>query len=87
MKKKSSPLKLIIYIIALGVFFFFENQLYQKYKSEKEIRDFIKERNTTEVESVFLTRKKYFYSDKEYLKKFKKLTQESLKKEEEQSVK
>lgn len=83
MKKKNNLLKIMIYIIIFGIFLWFEKELYQKYIAEKKIRDYIKEQKTTEIENSFLLRKKYFYSDSKYLKEFKKLVEESLKKGEE----
>ncbi len=83
MKKNNNFIKILIYLIILGVFFFFEGKLYQKYKTEKQMRDYIKDKNTTEIEEVFLLRKKGFYLDKEYLKEFKDLTEKSIEKMEE----
>lgn len=80
MKRKNNLLRVIIYILVLGVFIFFENKLYRQYRAEKKVADYVKEQKTQEIENSFLLRKKYFYTDNEYLKNFKKLVEKSSKK-------
>lgn len=80
MKRKNNLLKIIIYVVALGVFIFFENKLYRQYKIEKNVADYIKEQKTQEIKDSFLLRKKYFYTNNEYLKNFKKLVEKPSKK-------
>lgn len=80
MKRKNNLLRVIIYMVVLGVFIFFENKLYRQYRAEKKVADYIKEQKTQEIENSFLLRKKYFYTDNEYLKNFKKLVEKSSKK-------
>lgn len=77
MEKKNSLLKVIICVVSLGVFLFFEHDLLKRYVNEKRMRKYIKERNTTELIDSFLLRRKDFYLDKEYLKKFENLNKES----------
>lgn len=43
MAKKNNGIKYIIYLIALGIFGYYEYGLYQKYSQEKNIRDKIRE--------------------------------------------
>ncbi|MGY0395380.1 hypothetical protein [Fusobacterium sp. SYSU M8A802] len=80
MKRKNNLLRVIIYTVVLGVFIFFENKLYRQYRAEKKVADYVKEQKTQEIENSFLLRKKYFYTDNEYLKNFKKLVEKSSKK-------
>ncbi|WP_300389695.1 hypothetical protein [Fusobacterium sp.] len=80
MKRKNNLLRVIIYMVVLGVFIFFENKLYRQYRAEKKVADHVKEQKTQEIENSFLLRKKYFYTDNEYLKNFKKLVEKSSKK-------
>ncbi|WP_291256558.1 MULTISPECIES: hypothetical protein [unclassified Fusobacterium] len=80
MKRKNNLLRVIIYMVVLGVFIFFENKLYRQYRAEKKVADYVKEQKTQEIENSFLLRKKYFYTDNEYLKNFKKLVEKSSKK-------
>lgn len=80
MKRKNNLLRVIVYMVVLGVFIFFENKLYRQYRAEKKVADYVKEQKTQEIENSFLLRKKYFYTDNEYLKNFKKLVEKSSKK-------
>ena len=48
MAKKNNGIKYIIYLIALGIFGYYEYGLYQKYSQEKNIRDKIREEKTNE---------------------------------------
>lgn len=77
--KKNRFFIFIIYLIFLGVFLYFENELYSKYISEKNMRNHIKSEKTEDIKNSFLLRKKYFYLDKEYLKKYKKLIEKASK--------
>lgn len=73
MAKKNSGIKYIIYLIAFGIFAYYEYDLYLKYSQEKVVRDRIKEEKTEEIKKAFLLREKDFYKDKEYKKKYEML--------------
>lgn len=73
MAKKNSGVKFIIYLIILGVFFYYEYGLYKKYIQDKIIRDKVKEEKTREIEKAFLLRDKDFYLDRDYERKLKNL--------------
>ena len=83
MKKKNNLFKIIIFIIIFAVFFIFEKKIYKEYKAQKQISNYEKNQITTELENSFLLRKKYFYTDKTYLKNFNSLVEKSSKKGEE----
>lgn len=86
MAKKNSGIKYIIYLIALGIFSYYEYGLYLRYSQEKIIRDRVKEEKTEEIKRAFLLRKENFYQDREYerklenLKRKEKLERDSLEK-------
>lgn len=73
MAKKNSGIKYILYLIVLGVFFYYEYGVYKKYIQEKNIRDRIKEEKTTEIENSFLLRKGNFDQDRKYEIEMEKL--------------
>ncbi|WP_410208213.1 hypothetical protein [Fusobacterium sp.] len=84
MKKKISFFKIFIYLLAIGVFSWYEYNLYKKYSQEEKIREELVAKKTVEIENSFLIRKKGFYSDREYIKKFEDIKQQE--KEEEDSL-
>lgn len=71
-------------LIAIGVFAWYEYGLYKNYIRERAIREEIVAKNTQEIEKSFLIRRKGFYLDKEYIKKFRDMEQRE--KEEEDSL-
>ena len=81
MAKKNSGIKYVIYLIALGIFFYYEYELYVRYFQEKTIRDRVKEEKTEEIKRAFLLREENFYQDREYERKLENLKrQESMEK-------
>ncbi|QNM15582.1 MULTISPECIES: hypothetical protein [Fusobacterium] len=75
MKRKFSIIKFLICLVALGVFSWYESQLYKKYMFEENIRKNAIKVNTQKIEDAFLLREKDFYLDKNYIEKYKNMIQ------------
>lgn len=78
MAKKNSGIKYIIYLVAIGIFFYYEYGLYVKYYQEKIIHNRIKEEKTEEIKRAFLLREENFYQDRGYERELKRLKEKEL---------
>lgn len=73
-----NKLKWLIYIVALGIFGWYEYQLGLKFLEEHRIREAQKAQNTEKIKNNFLLREPKFYLDGSYKKKLKELKKNEL---------
>lgn len=73
MGRKVSLFKVLLSLVAFGVFGWYEYHLILKYLQESKVRKEILEKNTENIEKSFFIREKCFYLDSKYLKGFEEI--------------